>query len=149
MSLELFDLDAVIGDYSGLSRTVLEYSKVMKQLVDEAKQPGFSTESWAPLAALVNVGEFERVGAFKEVQGWADYVEFLTAWATGSDWECSFKRVTEIGNLVLLELEERMPMGDTVNAVNSASVYEFDDAGKLTRLYIYLQMELSPEMFGL
>jgi hypothetical protein len=42
----------VIDDHVGRSRTVLEYGLVTKRLVDEAKKPGFSADSWAPLAEL-------------------------------------------------------------------------------------------------
>lgn len=136
------DLDEVIGDYAGLPRKVLEYSQMMKRLVDRAKQPGFSDQSWAPLADLVAVDEFERVGNFKEVMNWDDYVPFLTSFATSSDWECSFKRVTESANLVFLELEERIKAGDYGSTVNSVSVYEFNSAGKICHLDIYLQMAL-------
>ena len=45
----LKEVSDVIANYTGLSRTVLEYSQVMKRLVDGAKQPGFSVESWSPL----------------------------------------------------------------------------------------------------
>ena len=90
------DVDDVV-EHTGRSRTVLEYSLVMKRIVDEAKQPGFSVESWAPLAELIAIDEFERVGNFKEVMNWQGYVDFLTAWATSADWECSFKRITEVG----------------------------------------------------
>jgi hypothetical protein len=137
----LKDVNDVIGSYGGLSRIVLDYSLLMKQLVDEAKQPGFSADSWAPLAALVAVDEFERVGNFKEVMSWRDYITFLTKWAMSSEWECSFKRVTEKGNLVLLELEERSKVGNYSSVVNSVSVYEFNAASKLRHLDIYLQME--------
>ncbi|MGB8364689.1 MAG: hypothetical protein ACLQUZ_01060 [Rhizomicrobium sp.] len=143
----LKDVNAVIGDYAGLSRTVLEYSRIMKRLVDEAKQPGFSVASWAPLAELVAVDEFERVGNFKEVMSWQRYVEFLTKWAMSSEWECSFKRITEKPGLVLLELEERSKTGAFSSVVNSMSVYEFNEAGKLRHLDIYLQMEM-PEGVG-
>ncbi len=60
----------------------------------------------APLAALVATERFERVGNFKEVMAWDDYVGFLTAWAPTAEWECSFKRVTEAPVLRILELEE-------------------------------------------
>ena len=43
---------------------------------------------------------------------------------------------------MFLELEERSEIGDFTNAVNSLSVYEFDDAGKLRHLDVYLQMEV-------
>lgn len=132
-----------------LSQTVLDYSALMKRLVDEAKQPGFSTESWAPLAELIDTPNFVRVGNFKEVMNWDDYVAFLTNWATSSEWESEFKRVTEAGNVVFLELEERSRIGDFSNSVNSVSVYEFDPSGKITRIDVYLQMALpDPDMLA-
>lgn len=57
-------------------------------------------------------------------------------------WECSFKRVTESGRTVFLEMEERTTMGGVSNAVNSLSVYEFTAAGKIGHLDIYLQMPM-------
>jgi hypothetical protein len=141
------DVGEVVGDYSGLSRKVLEYSLIMKRLVDTAKQPGFSVESWAPLAELVAVDEFERIGNFKEVMTWPQYVDFLTKWAMHSEWEGSFKRVTEHDGVVFLELEERSRVGEHTSVVNSVSVYEFNAAGKLRHLDILLQMEpMNPEM---
>jgi hypothetical protein len=138
----LKDVDEVVGQYTGLSRIVLDYSLLMKRLVDEAKQPGFGVASWSPLAELVAVDEFERIGNFKEVMTWPQYVEALTKWAISSEWECSFKRITERENLVFLELEERSKVGGYGGTVNSVSVYEFNPAGKLRHLDIYLQMEL-------
>ena len=141
------DVGEVLEQYSGLSRKVLEYSLVMKQKVDEAKRPGFSVESWAPLAALVDTEHFERIGNFKEVMTWPQYAEFLTKWAQGSEWEGSFKRITEHDDVVLLELEERSRVGEHTSVVNSMSVYEFNAAGKLRHLDIYLQMPpMDPEM---
>ena len=140
--MALKEVSDVIGNCTGLSRKVLEYSQIMKRVVDSAKQPGFSVASWAPLVELVAIDEFERVGNFKEVMNWQDYVNFLTNWAMSSDWECSFKRVTEVGNVVFLELEERSRIGDYRSVVNSVSVYEFNSAGKIGHIDIYLQMEL-------
>ncbi len=141
------DVDEVIGQYAGLSRKVLEYSQTMKRLVDQAKQPGFTARSWAPLTALVAVDEFVRVGNFMETMRWPEYVEFLTKWATASAWECSFKRITESDGVVFLELEERSKIAGHSSVANSATVYEFNAAGKLKHLDIYLQMPpLSPEM---
>lgn len=147
MAKQFCDIEDVIDQYSGLSRKVLEYSRLMKRMVDEAKQPGFSEASWAPLAAHADTARFERVGNFKEVMNWQEYVAFLTPWAMHCGWECSFKRVTEAPGLVILELEERSEAGGVTSTVNSVSVYEFDDAGKLVHLDIYLQMPMpDPEM---
>lgn len=147
MAKQFCAIEDVIGNYSGLSRKVLEYSQLMKRMVDEAKQPGFSEASWAPLAAYVDTERFERVGNFKEVMNWQQYVAFLTPWAMHCGWECSFRRVTEAPGLVILELEERSEAGGVTSTVNSVSVYEFDAGGKLVHLDIYLQMPMpDPEM---
>lgn len=138
----LQDIEAVIDSHSGLARKVLDYSQTMKALVDASKQPDFDPARWDEIAAYIDTAAFERVGNFKEVMDWATYIGFLQGWAKGSDWECSFKRITEQGDLVLLELEERSSVGGVSNAVNSVSVYEFDAAGKIRHLDIYLQMPL-------
>ena len=145
--MTLRELNDVIGDYSGNSRKVLDYSQIMKRMVDTAKEPGFSAATWAPLAELkqmIATEEFERVGNFKEVMNWESYVGFLANWAPNAEWECSFKRITERGNVVFLELEERASASGYNTAVNSLSVYEFNDAGKIHHVDIYLQMELPP-----
>ena len=138
----LCDVADVVDDYSGRCRAVLDYCMTTKYLVDAAKQPGFTVDSWAPLAELVDTDGFVRVGNFKEVMNWQDYVEFLTNWATSAQWECSFKRITETGNVVFLELEERSGISGSRNSVNSLSVYEFDSQGKIARIDVYLQMAL-------
>ena len=140
--MALREISDVVGEHTGLSRAVLELGLVMKRLVERAKQPGFSVNSWAPLAELVAVDEFDRVGPFKEVMNWDEYVAFLTNWATSSDWEGSFKRITEFPGLVFLELEERSRVGDFSSVVNSLSVYEFNAAGKIRHIDVYLQMAL-------
>lgn len=135
-------IDEVINNYTGRARAVLKYSQLMAQLVLDAKKPGFSADSWAPVAQLVDVPNFQRIGPFKDAMDWDNYVAFLTGWATTSEWECSFKRITEVGNLVFLELEERSKVSGFANAVNSLSVYEFNSAGKMQHVDVYLQMEM-------
>lgn len=142
MMPELRDIAEAAQDYTGLSRVVLDYSLEMKRMVDAAKQPGFSEASWSTLASYVDTEKFIRVGNFKEVMNWAEYIAFLTRWAMHSGWKGSFKRVTESGDVVLLELEERSRVGEYTSVVNSVSVYEFGDNGKLQHLDIYLQMPM-------
>lgn len=143
------DVAAVVDRYEGLSRKVLDYSLLMKRLVEEAKAPGFSAEGLAPLAERVAVDSFRRVGNFKEVMTWPEYSGFLARWASGAEWDCSFKRVTESGRVVFLELEERSRVGEHTSVVNSLSVYGFDADGRIERLDIYLQMEpMSPDMLA-
>ena len=44
--------------------------------------------------------------------------------------------------MVFLELEERSRIGDFSSVVNTASVYEFNADNKVSRIDVYLQMEL-------
>lgn len=136
------DLNDLVERHHGRCRAVLQYARTTKEIVDSAKRAGFGADSWGPLRELTAVDEFVRVGNFKEVMGWNDYVAFLTNWAPNADWDCSFKRVTEHGDVVFLELEERSTVGDFHSVVNSMSVYEFTDAGKIRRIDVYLQMAL-------
>lgn len=131
-----------------LSQIVLEYSRVMKQLVDAAKTPGFTVDSWGPLAELVAVKDFVRVGAFKEVVDWRQYTTILTQWATTSLWDCSFKRIDEIPGRVYLELEERSGEGEGMDVVNSLTVYDFNADNKLVHLGIYLQRAMREQDMG-
>ena len=136
------ELAAIVTAHTGRSRTVLEYAATTGRLVAQAKQPDFTAADWAPLADLVDTANFLRVGAFKEEMDWPGYVEFLTGWATTSEWECTFKRITEHNDLVFLELEERSVVGDFRSVVNSLSVYAFSEDGRIRRLDLYLQMAL-------
>jgi len=141
------DIDDVIGSYQGRQRRVLEYSQLMAAKVLEAKKPGFSQESWTPLEALVDKEKFERVGNFKEIMDYTSYIAFLTQWATTSDWECSFKGIWEQGDRIFLELEERSSTGGYSSAVNSLSVYVFNNKDKIEHVDIFLQMEMpDPEI---
>lgn len=143
------DLRAAVNAHSGNARRVLEYAVITKQVLDGAKQPGFGESSWNPLRDMIEVDGFIRVGNFKETMDWAGYVGFLTNWAPAADWDCTFKRVTEVDGRVFLELEERSTVGEFHSVVNSMSVYEFNPAGKIARIDVYLQMPpLAPELLA-
>ena len=143
----LRELSEVVGGYAGFSRKVLELALLMKRLVDEAKRPGFSQASWAPLAELVAVDEFERVGNFLEVMRWPDYVAFLIEVGDIVGMGVLVQTYNREGPRGFLELEERSQVGEHRSVVNSVSVYEFNHAGKLRHLDIYLQMKMpDPEM---
>ena len=95
---------------------------------------------WAPLAEFVATDEFERVGTFLEVQGWSEYTDMLTRWAAVTEsFETTVLRISECGSLVYYEIEERHSRGDHVNVVNSMTVFEFDEHGRIRRLNVYLQ----------
>ena len=98
------------------------------------------TADWAPLAEFVAVDEFERIGTFLEVQNWQQYTEMLTQWASAiASFETTVRRISESRGLVYFEVEERHFRGGDVNVVNSMTVFEFDDDGKIRHLDVYLQ----------
>jgi hypothetical protein len=119
-----------------LTRKVLDYTQTMKRLVPAITAPA----DWAPLAEFVAVDEFERVGTFLEVQDWQQYIEMLTKWASATETlETTVRRISELPGLVYFEIEERHFRGGNVNVVNSMTVFEFDEDGRIRHLDVYLQ----------
>jgi hypothetical protein len=124
-----------------LSQIALEYAAIYGRVVPLARESGFGEDAWAPLEELIAVDEFERVGLQKEVMDWPAYRAALTGFARSGEWEGTFRRVTEAPGLVFLELVERLTKGGDVTVINTVSVFEFDDAGKIRHLDIYQQRE--------
>lgn len=129
-------------DYTGLSRAVLQFGKGFREVVDKIKQPGFSEADWAPLEALVDVDRFERVGVFltarAEVIGWPQYRSYVTQYGGDISWEGTLRCLTENGNRVIQELEERNTRNGVTDVSNTVTIFEFSDAGKLEHLDVYV-----------
>ncbi len=124
------------GGTSPLTNRVLEYERTMKHLVPTVG----SSSDWGPLATFIDVENFERLGTFLEQQGWAQYTEMLTQWASSIDsFETTVRRISEVAPLVYYEIEERHRRGSAVNVVNSLTVFEFDEHARIRHLSVYLQ----------
>ena len=124
-----------------LSRKVLQYGDRIEETVRKAKEPGFAASGWDSLGELVAVDSFERIGNYMERMTWPQYTQMLTQWGTTTDFWSKFRRISETGNLVFLELEEHnTPKDGPETVVNSLSLYEFDASGKICHLDIYLQI---------
>jgi len=127
-----------MGDAGPLTRKVLEYDQILQRLV----AAGRARADWAPLAEFVAVDGFERVGTFREVQDWRQYTEMLTKWASATDsFESSVRRISELPDRVFYEIEERHLRDGDVHVVNSMTVFQFNEAGKIRHLDVYLQQE--------
>jgi hypothetical protein len=125
-----------VGDLGPLTRKVMQYQDVIKQLVPTARTP----QDWAPLAEFASVEHFERVGTFLEVHDWQQYTEMLSQWARSIDtFETTVKRISELPGLVYFEIEERHIRNQRAHVVNSMTVFEFDDHAKIRHLSVYLQ----------
>jgi len=118
-----------------LTDKVVEFTRTLEGLVADGEPPS----DWGPLADFVAVDQFERIGTFREVQNWQQYTAMLTQWASSVDkFETSVQRITEVANFVFFEIEERHFRGG-VHVVNSMTVFDFDERGKIRRLNVYLQ----------
>lgn len=127
---------ATLEDLGPLSRIVVQYCDLIEQ---RAMAAGSSASDWEPLAELVAVDEFERVGAYQEVMTWSEYVRFLMQWAGATRFETTVHRIMELGRVVTQELEERHYKGDEFIRKNVIAVYEFDDSNRIRHLDIYEQ----------
>src|ERR1700748_2796320 len=116
-------------DYRGLSRNGLQYGDRVNRLVQRLKKPDFSPAEWASIEELVDVKNFERMGVFlgdrAETTGWAQYKQIITQYAGMTSWEGPLRRITEVPNLVILELEERNTTAGVMNVSNTVTIYEF------------------------
>ena len=119
-----------------LTEKVLGYVDAIVDAVPTAE----TAQDFAAVAEFVDVESFERVGTFLEVQDWPTYAGFLARWASSVDtFESRTRRISEVDNLAFYETEERHFHGDSSTVLNSLTVFEFDDLGKIRRLDVFMQ----------
>lgn len=119
-----------------LTRIVNDYCETHGRLANS----GASTpEQWAPWAEFVDVASFKRVGAYLEELNWDQYLQFNIDWAGGTKFEMTVFYVTEVGDTVFQEIEERHYHGDTFIRKNVMAVYRFTKDNKIRHLDIYEQ----------
>ena len=128
--------------YQGLSRKVLQYSENFSRIAEKLKQRSLSEADWAPMGELVDVDNFQRVGVFLtdrvEVSNWQEYKALITQYGGMTAWEGTLRRITEVPGLVYLELEERNTRDGVTDVSNTVTIYEFNQAGKLRKLDVYV-----------
>lgn len=134
--MKVISATATIDELGPLSRVVVQYCNMIQA---RATAAGSSIADWEPLAKLVAVDEFERVGAYQEVMNWSEYVQFLARWAGSTRFETTVFRISEIGGVVMQEIEERHYQGENFIRKNVMAVYDFDDKNRIRHLDIYEQ----------
>jgi len=129
-------------DYTGLSRKALQYSAAFVEVVNRLKTGAAPEAAWAPLEELIEVEAFERIGVFAaaetEVIGWQKYKSYISQYAGATSWEGTLRHITETPGRVILELEERNMQGGRTNFSNTVTIYEFNEAGKIHHLDVYV-----------
>lgn len=130
------------SDYDGLSQKVLRYVAAFDTLSGRIRAGDVGDADWEPLEALVDTAAFERQGVFLTAQaetfGWPTYRRYITDFGGHTHWEGTLRRITETPGRVILELEERNTTGGVTDRSNTVTIYEFDDAGKLVHLDVYV-----------
>ena len=129
-----------------LTKKVLEFTGLIERTVGTTGDATVTEAAWKPLDALVATEAFERIGIWREVMTWQDYVDFLSAFASAKGFESVARRITETSNMVFYEIEEHHFQDDNVNIVNSMNVFEFDDQGKICHLDVYIQGTVKPSV---
>ena len=120
-----------------LAQRVNDFVEAQKEILTR----GVTQDSdWDPLIDFIDVDGFKRVGAYLEELDWPDYKAFLTGWMKGGTrFEFTEFQISEVGNSVFQEIEERHWRGDQFIRKNVIAVYKFNDAQKLIHLDIYEQ----------
>lgn len=131
------------ANFTGLTRTVMEYGEAFGAIVKRLKEPDFSEEEWAPLEKLVDVDNFVRQGVFltdkAETIDWPTYKSYITRYGGATDWEATLRHITEGPNRrVIQELEERNTRDGFTHIANTMMAYGFDDAGRVKTLEVYV-----------
>jgi hypothetical protein len=130
------------SDFTGLSRAVIQYSEGFTRLVDKLKAGPLTDADWAPMEQLVDVASYERVGVFStpkaEIIDWPTYRTYIERYGGATSWEGTLRHITETPGRVILELEERNTRNGVTDVSYTVTIYDFNDAGKLTHLDVYV-----------
>ena len=128
---------ATSGEIGPLTQRVYGFVETqMKVLAAGVTKPS----DFDPLAAFLDPERFTRVGAYLEKLDWPEYQAFLTGWtAGGTRFEFTEFQISEVGNRVFQEIEERHWRGDQFIRKNVIAVYVFDDKARIVHLDIYEQ----------
>ena len=128
---------ATRNEPGALRQVVLDFNAVQAKILAAGVK---SAADWEPMGEYLEVASFKRVGAYLEELNFTDYCEFLAGWAAGgTQFEFTEFHVTEIGNTLFQEIEERHTRGEHFIRKNVIAVYRFNAAGKIVHLDIYEQ----------
>ncbi|CAN7658792.1 hypothetical protein LJR225_005228 [Phenylobacterium sp. LjRoot225] len=134
---------SVTHELGPLAKVVEAHTAKQIELIGEGIN---SPEDWQPLTEFLEPTVFKRVGAYLEELDWPAYRKFLTGWVSGGTrFEMTTFHISEVGNSVFQEIEERHYRGDEFIRKNVIAVYRFNDQQKIVHLDIYEQARDSGE----
>jgi hypothetical protein len=137
MSTITITASATTAELGPLAKIALKWAD---GIAERTTGKGATQADWEELSDCVATDQFKRVGAYLEELNWDEYLRFLTQWAGGGTrFEMTVFRISEIGDAVFKEIEERHYRGDEFIRKNVMSVYRFNADRKIVRLDIYEQ----------
>lgn len=135
--MQVITATSTVNAIGPLTRRVYDFIETQKNILAGGVT---KLSDWDPLTRFVDTEKFLRVGAYLEQLNWPDYKKFLTAWLEGSTrFEFTEWRISEVGDSVFQEIEERHWRGDQFIRKNVIAVYRFGDDQKIVHLDIYEQ----------
>ena len=135
--MEIVTATATADELGPLTRIALRWAQGIEE---RATGKGVTQADWEELADCIAVDEFKRVGAYLEELNWPEYLKFMTEWAGGGTrFETTVFHISEIGNTVFQEIEERHYRGEEFIRKNVMAVYRFNKDNKIVHLDIYEQ----------
>ena len=127
----------VLDQVGPLTRAVYDFVAAQGKVIAAGVT---SPSDWDPVAEFIEPDEFKRVGAYLEEFNWSEYKKFLTSWiAGGTRFEMTAFHISEVGNTVFQEIEERHYRGNEFIRKNVIAVYRFNERNKIVHLDIYEQ----------
>ena len=137
---------ATVGQTGPLRKVVDGFNAVQFEILAKGVK---SAADWEPMGDYLDVANFKRVGAYLEELDFASYCTFLAGWAAGgTHFEFTEFHVTEIGNTLFQEIEERHTRGDMFIRKNVIAVYRFNADNMIVHLDIYEQAKDSGDWIG-
>ncbi len=128
---------SVVEKVGPLTQRVYDFVETQKKVMTTGVT---KPSDWDPLTEFIDADNFKRVGAYLEELNWPDYKKFLTSWmAGGTRFEFTEFQISEVGNSVFQEIEERHWRGEEFIRKNVIAVYRFNDQNRLIHLDIYEQ----------
>lgn len=128
--------------FTGLTQQVIAYGEGFEHVIAALKQGEADEADWARLEALVDAAAFERVGMFLtaevETIDWPTYRRYVSQYGHMTGWDGKLRRITESGNVVFQELEERNTRAGVTDISNTVTVFEFNAAGRIVHLDVYV-----------
>ncbi len=139
--------DAAPSSATTPTAKVLHLIHTMHGLVERGKTRGNVTDAdWEVLGDIVEFEDFERIGPFHDALDWAGYCAMLTGWVNHTEgWDPVIKRTAEAPGTVFAQCEEMLTQGDEVVPFYSLSMYDFNAAGKIHRISVYMQQDAPPD----